>query len=129
MLRGDQDITYDDATSSGGYAFAFRHSAVVRFKPPKEGWSEPPLQAPYGELGIFGGARLEFDLSEFLAANGGVGGKLVLADAEECNYDSQVMAKSNAALQAKYPKCKLVVEGKKLILKTPSGLGLLIIFR
>ena len=129
LLRADQDIVYDDATSSGGYAFAFRHGAIVRFKPPKEGWSEPPLQAPHGELGIFGGARLEFDLSEFLAANGGVGGKLVLADAEECNYDSQVMAKSNAALQAKYPKCKLVVEGKKLILKTPSGLGLLLIFR
>ena len=129
LLRGDQDITYDDATSSGGYAFAFRHSAIVRFKPPKEGWSEPPLQAPYGELGIFGGTQLEFDLSEFLAANGGVGGKLVLADAEECNYDAQVIAKSNAALQAKYPKCKLVVEGTKLVLKTPSGLGLLLIFR
>lgn len=129
LFRGDQDIIYDDATSSGGYAFAFRHGAIVRFKPPKEGWSEPPLQAPYGELGIFGGTQLEFDLSEFLAANGGVGGKLVLADAEECNYDSQVLAKSNAALQAKYPKCKLVVEGTKLVLKTPSGLGLLLIFR
>lgn len=129
VLRSDQDIAYDDDTKTGGYAFAFRHGAIVRFKPPKKGWSEPPLQAPNGEIGIFGGTRLEFDLSEFLPENGGVGGRLVLADAEECNYDAQVLRNSNAALQAKYPKCSLLVDGTKLVLKTPSGLGTLVIFR
>lgn len=134
-IVSDSDLDY--TVMQKGYAFSFRKWTHIKFKIPKQGWAEPPLQAPNGEIGIFGSSVLEFDLDEFLAANGGVGGSVVLADGRLANYGADVLEPSNKLLKEKYgvrsdgttPKCQLMRDGQKLVLKTPSGKGLSVIVR
>lgn len=134
ILRTDSDSDY--TVSRAAYAMAFRKWAHIKFKVPKTGWSEPPIQVPNGELGIFGNSILEFDLDEFLAENGGVGGNVVLTNARLADYQASMISDSNALLKKKYgvrangtARCRVVQEGQKLILKTPSGKGLVLVVR
>ena len=119
--------------SGDSYVFSIRRGARVVFTVPKEGWADAPLQAPNGLLRIFDDGtdapEVSFDLDAFLAANGGVGGCVTLARANRIDVKSETLTSWQAALQAKYPKCKLIVDERQLVLKTPSGKGIMLIFR
>ena len=125
-VTGTNPVLRAEGTPSSAYVFAIRRGAKVLFRVPRDGYVEPPLQAPNGLFGIFDDGKgnipdLRFDVS----ACGMHPVRCVIAEGNPLQISTAVMNLMRANLPE---NCKLKVADDKLIL-TVNEFGTQIIFR
>ena len=125
-VAGTNPVLRAEGTTASVYTFGIRRGAKVLFRVPRDGYVEPPLQAPNGLLGIFGDGNghapdIRFDVS----ACGGHSVRCVIAEGNPLQIDDAVMSLMRSNLPE---NCKLKVVDNKLILKV-NEFGTQILFR
>lgn len=118
-----------NSASNESYALGVRRGAHLKFIVPKEGYVEPPLQAPHGRVGFFDNAQGDFPEITFDVSGCGRGlTKTVLAEGCELYVSAGVLAAMRANLRAAVTAtfdastpCSLEATSTRLVLKVGSN--------
>ena len=125
-IAGTNPVLRAEGVPSSTYVFAIRRGAKVMFRVPREGYVEPPLQAPNGQLGIFDDDNGNFpDVRFDVSACGMRPVRSVIAEGNPLWIKPSTLTRMLANLPE---NCKLKLADNKLTL-TVNEFGTQIIFK
>ena len=124
-LEGNRPAVRFTTESNQGLRVANRSRVEIAL--PAGGYPENHVPITGGKFSIDGTSDIVLEPDVYLAALGGERGEVTLVSVERSlTIPDEVLARANARLPA---RCRLVVDGYELVLKTKSNKSLILIYR